>query len=190
MTHQDLCDRAASWLRGQRCDPVLYGIASTAEIPDAIGWGSNGSIVVECKVSTEDLLRDKRKNHAEQRMGDRRFFMCPYGLVFEEYIAQHFPDHGLLAIHGRRVRVLRDAPTRENPNHRSEIRYLRFALIHVRSNLLKLGCSVDLAALAQFFGEDGICLPAEKRPLLTAQPIPTQDEWTADRHQYRCPKVK
>ena len=45
LTHQQLCERAASWLRGaQRCDPVLFGIASAAEIPDAIGWGSDGSV--------------------------------------------------------------------------------------------------------------------------------------------------
>jgi hypothetical protein len=172
MTHADLCERAIRWLRGQRCDPVLHGIASSAEIPDAIGWGSDGSIVIECKISIGDLLRDKRKNHAEKRMGDRRLFLCPFGLVAAGYIEKHFPDHGLLSPQGRKMTVLRTAPIRQHPNHRSEVRYLRFALIHARSNLLKLGCGVDLAALCQFFGEDGISLPAEKRPFYRPDPLP------------------
>jgi len=80
MSHKELCDRAASWLRGsKRCDPVLYGIASAREIPDAIGWNSYGSIVVECKMSVEDFLRDKAKNHAASRMGDARFLCANTG---------------------------------------------------------------------------------------------------------------
>lgn len=170
-THKYLCERAAQWLRGsKRCNPVLHGIASTAEIPDAIGWGSDGSIVVECKVSVEDFLRDKAKNHANNRMGDVRYFMVPWGLVDSAFVEKHFPDHGLVEVRGRKIMSLRSAPVRSNPSHRSEIRYLRFALIHVRSNLLKIGCSVNLAALCQFFGEDGICLPAEKRPFYRTQP--------------------
>lgn len=181
MKHEDLCKRAAAWLRGsERCDPVLYGIASTAEIPDAIGWCSSGSIVVECKVSREDFMRDKAKNHAANRMGDKRYFMVPAGLVSLECVEKHFPDHGLLEINGRRVMTTRFAPMRPEANLRREVRYLRFALIHARSNLLKVGCSVDMAALCQFFGEDGICLPAEKRPFYRAQPLTELTTETGD----------
>lgn len=179
--HKVLCGQASAWLRGSmRCDPVLYGIASTAEIPDAIGWRSDGSIVVECKVSVEDFLRDKRKNHADRRMGDRRYFITPFGLIDSEYVAKHFPDHGLIQPNGRKIVMLRQAPMRDLPNHRAEIRYLRFALIHVRSNLLKVGCSVDLPSLAQFFGTDGIVLPAEKRPFYVPQPAQELQEASDD----------
>lgn len=173
--HKRLCGRAADWLRGsRRCKPVLYGIASTAEIPDAIGWNSDGSIVVECKASIEDFLRDKAKAHAAKRMGDYRYFMVPdglFGVAASEYVEKHYSDHGLIAVSGRRIKMLRPAPIRPDANHRYEVRYLRFALIHAHHNLLKVGCSVDLAALCQFFGEDGICLPAEKRPFYRTQPI-------------------
>jgi hypothetical protein len=66
MNHADLVEAACRWLRGTaRCRPVLSGIASAGEIPDAIGWSSSykhrGSIVVECKTSVADFGRDKNK---------------------------------------------------------------------------------------------------------------------------------
>ena len=105
-THDHLCERAAAWLRSTgRCDPVLAGIASCYEIPDAIGWNVGGSIVIECKTSRVDFLRDRKKyvrlRHPDgwayqskrltkkkavemgcveepiANMGDRRYFLCP-----------------------------------------------------------------------------------------------------------------
>ena len=65
-THKELSDRAMRWLHGtMRCHPVFAGLASCAEVPDAIGWTSRyqfrGSIVVECKTSHSDFLADKKK---------------------------------------------------------------------------------------------------------------------------------
>lgn len=63
MTHEQLCERARSWLaRSMRCNPVFSKNASCSEIPDAIGWSSlRGSIVVECKTSVSDFYADKHK---------------------------------------------------------------------------------------------------------------------------------
>lgn len=66
MKHQELCERAVRWLEGARhCDPVLGGIASAGEVPDAIGWSSaykhRGSTLVECKTSKSDFYADKAK---------------------------------------------------------------------------------------------------------------------------------
>ena len=66
LSHEQLCERARRWLSGtRRCDPVFSGIASCAEIPDAIGWSSAygwyGSTVVECKTSVSDFYADKKK---------------------------------------------------------------------------------------------------------------------------------
>lgn len=64
------------------------------------------------------------------RMGDYRFYLSQPGIVTAELVEKHAPDHGLLHIEGARVRVIRDAPRRENANYPAEIRYLRFAIIN------------------------------------------------------------
>jgi hypothetical protein len=65
-------------------------------------------------------------------MGDFRFFMCYAGVIPLEIVEKSRPDHGLLWVDGRRVKVLREAPKREESlvDLRSEIRYLRFAIIN------------------------------------------------------------
>jgi len=195
LTHKELCERAASWLRSnRRCDPVLTKVGSAGEIPDAIGWSSmfrhRGSIVVECKTSRIDFLNDKKKytqfkhpqkgwtissrrfrrkllqneGYIEERlpsMGDYRFFLCEPEIVSAEDVKRRHGDHGLLHLIGKRVLVVLEAPERQKVNHWAEIRYLRFALIHVKDNLLRLGCSVDLTELTKFFGTTGVRFPAD-----------------------------
>jgi len=149
MNHIYLCERAVQWLRGtKRCSPAFCGIGSTAELPDAIGWSSNGSIVVECKTSYEDFLRDARKKHS-RRMGDRRYFMCQPGVIPVQKIEERHPDHGLVYVLGRKVLIIREAQMRPDYAHRSEIRYLRFALLHAWENLLRAGYTVDLNELCK-----------------------------------------
>ena len=190
-SHKQLCDRAAAWLRGRRCEPVLTKIGSAGEIPDAIGWSSRyGSTVVECKTLRADFLGDRNKyvqfrhiehgwiqsgkryrkelqkeNYAEESlpsMGERRYFLCPPNVATVRDVEERYPDHGLLHVVGKRIFVAREAPRREKVAYQSEIRYLRFALIHLKENLLKHGCSVDLVEATKFFGTDGITLPAPK----------------------------
>ncbi len=80
----------------------------TYELPDAIGWKRGWSILVECKVSRGDFLRDKHKV-ARQRvgMGQSRYFMTPKGLLKPEELP---PGWGLLEVCGRVVRCV--APAR------------------------------------------------------------------------------
>jgi hypothetical protein len=118
-----------------------------------------GSTVIECKTSLNDFRADKSKylmwQHPEHKwklpgwrigkkeaaqqgyteivvpsMGDYRFFMCEIGVLTEELVTQQRPDHGLLALEGRAVRMLRPAPKREVVDKDSEIRFLRFAIIN------------------------------------------------------------
>lgn len=152
MTHQELVERACAWLRGtRRCGVVLSGIASTREVPDAIGWSTSwlyfGSTVIECKASLDDFRRDKKKKH-ETRMGNRRYFMSPAGLVTVERVESLYPDHGLLWAKGKRVSVERYAPDREDADLRSENRLLHFALVHLRSNVLAMGLAADVTMLS------------------------------------------
>ena len=87
MTHDDLVQIAARWLRGpQRCGVVMTDAGGGGlEIPDAIGFRRAGrySIVVECKASRGDFLRDRKKFHRQAGMGlgQRRYYLAPVGIV-------------------------------------------------------------------------------------------------------------
>jgi len=47
------------------------------EIPDVIGFSAYRSILIECKVSRADFLRDKRKPHRNyiRALGNLRYFL-------------------------------------------------------------------------------------------------------------------
>ncbi len=85
MTHADLVKIAAKWLRGKGCGVVLTELSTVAyETPDAIGWRSGFSILVECKVSRGDFLRDAKKFfrlYPDMGVGTYRFYMCPEGVI-------------------------------------------------------------------------------------------------------------
>jgi hypothetical protein len=156
LTHDQLCRRALTWLRGtRRCEPVFSHRAACAEIPDAIGWSSHqswrGSTIVECKTCMSDFYADQKKRTAyrhpetgflydrgdrrrwealgyEQitlpRMGDFRFYLCELDLLTAELVTEKAPDHGLLYVVGRQIRIIVPAPRRLVVDHQAEIRYL------------------------------------------------------------------
>jgi hypothetical protein len=65
-------------------------------------------------------------------MGDFRFYFCLPELLSCELIEEKAPDHGLIYLDGRRVRIVRSAPRRTLVDKDSEIRYLRFAIINAK----------------------------------------------------------
>lgn len=79
--HKELVWCAARLLSRWRCSPVLTELVTcnqTGEVPDAIGWTSWCSILMECKVSRRDFLKDKQKvfrcQMPDQGMGNWRFY--------------------------------------------------------------------------------------------------------------------
>ena len=79
LKHYELCVRAVRWLRGtKRCNPAFSGNASCSEIPDAIGWSADGSIVVECKTSILDFYGD------EQKYVRWKFKDAPWPCIYKE----------------------------------------------------------------------------------------------------------
>lgn len=82
MTHEELVERAAKWLRGTaKCTAVLTEFSSwnAATSPDALGWHKGQwSVMVEAKVSRSDFFADKKK---PARMGQERWYITPPGLV-------------------------------------------------------------------------------------------------------------
>lgn len=106
LTHADLVRRAEAWLRGIGCGVTfreLVAATTSGEIPDAIGWRSTISIMIECKVSRADFLADKNKRfrqHPYLGVGDWRIFMAPEGVIKPEELPAGW---GLLVVRGRAV---------------------------------------------------------------------------------------
>jgi len=86
MTHSKFVSLAKAWLlSAKQCNPVFIerGSAKTNEIPDAIGWNSKGSIIVECKTSLSDFRADTKKPFRidpKSGMGKFRYYLFPLKL--------------------------------------------------------------------------------------------------------------
>lgn len=111
LTHAELVHRAERWLLNtMKCGFVLTELATRApETPDAIGWERGSSILVECKVSRADFMADQKKwfrTHPETGMGDRRYYMTPPNLIFEDELPANW---GLLYAYPTVIRVIQKA---------------------------------------------------------------------------------
>ncbi|MDQ7286946.1 hypothetical protein O0I55_17650, partial [Stenotrophomonas sp. Sm5341] len=75
------------------------------EDPDAIGWYTGRTMLVECKVSRSDFLADRKKRfraNPERGLGLYRYFMAPKGLIKVDELPARW---GLLEVSGSRVSV-------------------------------------------------------------------------------------
>ena len=113
LTHKELVIRAERWLRNTiGCSVVLAELVTNAgEVPDAIGWKSGTSTLVECKVSRSDFFRDAAKmgRQTGMHMGDMCYYMTPPSLVTQEEVPFYW---GLIEVHGRTVKVAKRAAVR------------------------------------------------------------------------------
>ena len=87
LTHDDLVKIAKHWL-WKNCVVVVTEMklpSREGEVVDAIGWDYGGwSIVIECKITRADFLREKRKRHHKEKeggMGSKKYFLMPKGLI-------------------------------------------------------------------------------------------------------------
>lgn len=83
-THKELVDTAERWLQN-RCGFVFKELATfSIEIPDAIGFRHDTSILIECKTSRQDFKKDQTKifrRNPELGVGVFRFYMCEKGII-------------------------------------------------------------------------------------------------------------
>jgi len=135
VTHEHLRKAAVRWLTNSRkCSVVISEMVSAAwECPDAIGWKSGYSILVECKASRSDLFANAKKPTLEgdRGVGCARYFMIPKGLASVDDMAR-FDGYGLLLMDGDRVTVALNANLRETNRH-NEILMLTSALRRVKT---------------------------------------------------------
>jgi hypothetical protein len=109
MTHDDLVQRAVKWLYSHGCGFAVGEIScanTSGEIPDAIGFKGNQSILIECKTSRADFLADKKKEFRKfpkEGMGNLRLFMCEEGIIKEEDLPNKW---GLLYVKGKTVKKI------------------------------------------------------------------------------------
>lgn len=83
-THDELTKIAEKWLL-KRCGFAFRELTTFAgETPDAIGFKSGESILIECKTSMADFNNDKKKIFRENPwmgVGKYRFYMCQKGVI-------------------------------------------------------------------------------------------------------------
>ena len=140
-----------------------------------------GSTVIEVKTSIADFYADKKKyqvwkepvhgwtfpawrvplKEAKARgytaidlpsMGDYRFYFCLPEVLSVKLIEKRAPDHGLIWLYGRAVRIMRPAPKRELVDKDSEIRFLRFAIINRKETFVAEAveeCQLELPVRVQ-----------------------------------------
>ncbi len=113
------------WL-GRKCSVVLYEFATAAdENPDVIGWASGaGSVLIECKLSRSDFLRDAGKTvrkNPRAGMGQRRYYLCPTDVI---QVKELPPKWGLLWVTKGQVIVKREARGHAERNLVAEVQFL------------------------------------------------------------------
>ena len=77
-THSELVELAARYLKSKGYEIILTEPGYRSELPDAIGFKSGYSCLIECKASRSDFLRDKKKPHRNgtvKGIGSERIYL-------------------------------------------------------------------------------------------------------------------
>ena len=132
MTHDELVERAAVWLRRKHA-VVITEMVAGRETADANGWLMGFSTLVECKASRADFLRDGKKffrQYPDFGMGTHRYYMAPSGLIQPSELPEAW---GLLEVRGSRIRHLVEAQY-QDVDQRAEIQLLLSCLRRIGQN--------------------------------------------------------
>ncbi len=139
-SHKQLVDLAKYWLlSAKQCSPVFTekGSSQSGEMPDAIGWLSDGSIVVECKTSIADFKADKKKafrKKTKKGMGKYRYFLFSQEL-FYVISKDDIPEGwGILTVgFNNMVRQVRlKSSSKFKYSIKSELHYLRNRVLEIQ----------------------------------------------------------
>lgn len=107
ITHDSLCLQAEKFLKSNGFGIVFHdkfrAVTNSGEQPDALGFRSGVSCLIECKTSRADFLADRKKRfrvNPELGMGDWRFMLTPEGLIKQDELPEGW---GLLETTGKRI---------------------------------------------------------------------------------------
>jgi len=135
MTHDELVERAAIWLKKEHPIVVTEMTSGARETPDAIGWSSWGSVIIEAKASINDFRADHEKffrKYPEYGMGRLRYFIVPKEL--ENTLKDNLPSGwGLLVCKGNRIYQIIKSEVFEN-NWKEEMILLGSIIRRIASN--------------------------------------------------------
>jgi hypothetical protein len=154
MTHDDLVQAAADWLlagakiphgtdgrRTMKCSVVITDMTTAAsETPDAIGWSSWTSVLLEAKASRSDFLRDRKKmyrRHPFMGMGQYRYYIAPKAMIRPEELPAGW---GLVEVSGGRLRT-KVLATKQEHNRNNEITMLVSALRRLPAEIDGVSCN-------------------------------------------------
>lgn len=109
MKHRELCEIGSEWLfkinhNKLSCPFVCCELVCSGgvENPDILGLNSNGSILIEVKVSRADFLRDRKKpcriDDHPFAVGYNRYYLAPRGLIKREELPSKW---GLIEYDGK-----------------------------------------------------------------------------------------
>ena len=168
MQHSTLVAMGVRWL-GRKCSVVLYEFATLAdENPDVIGWGAgSGSVLIECKLSRSDFLRDKAKasrKNSRAGMGHRRYYLCPADLIEVKDLP---PKWGLLWVDRGQIAVKREARGCPERNLSAEVQFLSSMLRRAQIRIGSRPLSEWLRGENRFEAKRGI--PPTRHPAIKKQ---------------------
>lgn len=169
MRHATLVQLGVRWLSRQ-CSVVLYEAAAVQnEIPDVIGWAGPRAVLIECKVTRADFLRDATKvmrAHPKTGMAQRRYYLCPAGVI---QLADLPPKWGLLWADKGKISVEREARGFAQRNLIAEIEFLSTMLRRAQIRIGTRPLSEWLRGENRFEALRGI--PPNSRPTLGVPPL-------------------
>jgi hypothetical protein len=108
MNHKELIIVASKWLKNtMHCGVVLTELVTyLGEVPDAIGWVNNRSILVEVKISRSDFISDKKKYARinDKQLGHWRFYLTMPNIVW--YVDEIPEGWGLYELHKNQIKFI------------------------------------------------------------------------------------
>lgn len=167
ISHAALVERAKRWLVVTwRCGIVLteFSAGTGIVVPDAIGWRDGGrwSVLVECKVTRADFLRDRKKasHEPEFRLGQEQWYLTTSGLLQPDEVPAEW---GLAEIRGHFVHRVRHPLATRFPGVMSsacavsnaEIAFREMPMLYSATRRLGQGLGVDVLARHIEVDEDG-----------------------------------
>src|ERR1700688_347380 len=173
MQHSTLVAVGVRWLSRQ-CSMVLYEFATEAdENPDVIGWDPGaGSVLIECKLSRSDFLRDATKTvrrNPRAGMGQLRYYLCHPDLIQVKDLP---PKWGLLwAIKGQ-VIVKRESRGHPERNLAAEVRFLSSMLRRAQIRIGTRPLSEWLRGENRFEAKRGLSPTQDRVMRKTNRPLP------------------